>query len=132
MNKPILTERFLDNGEHSHWELTDSETGNIIWSENPIDKPEWLLCAAVKRVTERDCPKLYWEQFHDIYKIELGWRHPDIFHRFGNEVSHGPDAQGFYTSKARFVSREEGLEIALKAGQVQTIIGGMLTSEDLY
>ena len=40
--------------------------------------------------------------------------------------------QGFYTSKGRFVTREEGLLIARKAGQVDEILGGVLTSEDLY
>lgn len=35
---------------------------------------EYLLCAAIRRVEPRDCPKVYWEQFHDIYKIELDWR----------------------------------------------------------
>ena len=43
-----------------------------------------------------------------------------------------PNDQGFYTSKGRFVTREEGLEIARAAGQVDKIIGGVLTSEDLY
>ena len=96
------------------------------------EKKEYLLCAAIRRVEERDCPKVYWEQFHDIYKIEIGWRHPDILHRFGKEVSRKPNDQGFYTSKGRFVTREEGLKIATEAGQVKEIIGGVLTSEDLY
>lgn len=52
--------------------------------------------------------------------------------RFRNEVSTSPNDQGFYTSKGRFVSREEGLKIARAAGQVNEIIGGVLTSEDLY
>lgn len=99
---------------------------------NKFREREYLLCAAIRRVEERDCPKVYWEQFHDIYKIELGWRHPDIMHRFGKEVSRNPNDQGFYTSKGRFVTREEGLEIARAAGQVDKIIGGVLTSEDLY
>ena len=93
---------------------------------------EYLLCAAIRRKEERDCPKVYWEQYRDIYKIELGWRHPDILHRFIGEVSKNPDDQGFYTSKGRFVTREEGLIIARAAGQVDTIIGEVLTSEDLY
>lgn len=42
------------------------------------------------------------------------------------------EKQGFYTSKGRFVTREEGLIIARAAGQVGDIIGGVLTSEDLY
>lgn len=102
-------------------------------SQGRIDRSkEYLLCAAIRRVEERDCEKVYWEQFHDIYKIELGWRHPDIMHRFGKEVSRNPNDQGFYTSKGRFVTREEGLIIARAAGQVDKIIGGVLTSEDLY
>lgn len=101
--------------------------------EKKIDRSkEYLLCAAIRRKEERDCPKIYWEQFRDIYKIELGWRHPDILHRFIGEVSKDPDDQGFYTSKGRFVTREEGLIIARAAGQVGDIIGGVLTSEDLY
>lgn len=101
--------------------------------EKKIDRSkEYLLCAAIRRKEESDCPKVYWEQFRDIYKIELGWRHPDILHRFIGEVSKDPDDQGFYTSKGRFVTREEGLIIARAAGQVGDIIGGVLTSEDLY
>lgn len=101
--------------------------------EKKIDRSkEYILCAAIRRKEERDCPKIYWEQFRDIYKIELGWRHPDILHRFIVEVSKDPDDQGFYTSKGRFVTREEGLIIARAAGQVGDIIGGVLTSEDLY
>jgi hypothetical protein len=101
--------------------------------EKKIDRSkEYLLCAAIRRKEERDCPKVYWEQYRDIYKIELGWRHPDILHRFIGEVSKNPDDQGFYTSKGRFVTREEGLIIARAAGQVGDIIGGVLTSEDLY
>lgn len=31
MKKPILIERFADNGEHSHWELIDTDTQEVIW-----------------------------------------------------------------------------------------------------
>lgn len=64
--------------------------------ERRIDtNKEYILCAAIRRKEERDCPKVYWEQYRDIYKIELGWRHPDILHRFIGEVSKDPDDQGF-------------------------------------
>ena len=188
MQQPIIKECFADNGEHSHWELINSETGEKLWTEEEkednhipvmskqgwsfmaklyrdkimdkagesdlirfigetvidvddlrdilnepiIDKPEYLLCSAIRRVEERDCQKVYWPKYQDIYKIELGWRHPDIMHRFGQEVSRNPNDQGFYTCKGRFVTREEVLEIARAAGQVDKIIGGVLTSEDLY
>jgi hypothetical protein len=32
--QPIIIERFADNGEHSHWQLVNSE-GEILWSEDP-------------------------------------------------------------------------------------------------
>lgn len=36
MKKPIIVEKFADNGEHSHWEIVD-EFGKVYWSE---DKPK--------------------------------------------------------------------------------------------
>ena len=47
----------------------------------------------------------------------------------------GENEQGFLTNKNRFVSREEGLQIALKQNQVldlKEIRGDRLFSEDLY
>ena len=35
MKKPILTEVFTCNGEHSHWRLVDVDTGENLWSEDP-------------------------------------------------------------------------------------------------
>ena len=34
MKKPTIIERFTDNGEHSHYELFKTETGELLWSEN--------------------------------------------------------------------------------------------------
>ena len=63
----------------------------------------------------------------------------DIFARFGDEISKNPYDQGFYTSKGRFVSREEGMKIAYEAGQVNYYQAfkkngkfNILYSEDLY
>lgn len=80
------------------------------------NKKEYIICAAVKRVKQRDCIKHYYE--NDLYDIEIGYRHCDIFARFGDEISKNPYDQGFYTSKGRFVDRYEGMMIAYKAGQV--------------
>lgn len=96
------------------------------------NEKEYILCAAILRKEPSDCPRVYWPQYHDIYKCELGWRHPDILHKFQGIVRKDPDAQGFFTSHGRFVTRKEGLEIAKVCGQVNETIGGMLTSEDLY
>ena len=47
-----------------------------------------------------------------------------------------PKAQGFYTSKGRFVNRKEAYKIALKAGQIKKNRDfpnmKLLYSEDLY
>lgn len=29
----VIVEKFTDNGEHSHWELVDKNTGSVKWSE---------------------------------------------------------------------------------------------------
>lgn len=88
---------------------------------------EYILCAAIRRKTPRDC-KPYHD--NDICNIEIGYRHHDILQRFGKEVL--PSKQGFYTSRGRFVDREEAYRIAVEAGQVVGKSGGRLFSEDLY
>lgn len=97
-------------------------------------KEEYIICSAIRRINTKDCTKHYFN--NDIYNIEIGYRHCDIFARFPKEVSRNPQDQGFYTSKGRFVKRKEAMEIALKCGQVfkenlsNPSIG--LFSEDLY
>ena len=36
---PVLQEEFADNGEHSHWNLFDSGSGVLLWTEDPEE--EW-------------------------------------------------------------------------------------------
>lgn len=54
----------------------------------------------------------------DIYKIEIGRSHADIYHRHGSRVQQTGDAQGFYTNFGRFVDRYTAYEIAEKCGQI--------------
>lgn len=92
---------------------------------------EYILCAAVKRIKERDCYHHY--NNNDLYQIELGYRHCDIYSRFLGEMSRSPNDQGFYTSKGRFVDRKEAMIIAKEAGQVNVDNNSInLFSEDLY
>ncbi len=42
MDKPIVIERFADNGDHSHWELVSAQTGNNLWSEMDVDDEKTL------------------------------------------------------------------------------------------
>lgn len=98
---------------------------------------EYILCAAIKRKERRkSIGNPYHEGTNDILDIELGYRHHDIFHRFPDELDISPKAQGFYTSRGRFVDREEGYKIALEAGQLSNDRAfddiKLLCSEDLY
>lgn len=97
---------------------------------------EYILCAAILRKEPTSKIPVYFEDKQDMTKCELGWRHCDILIKFSGVVSKHPDAQGFFTSKARFVGREEAMQIAIESGQVEesdlhnTRVG--LFSEDLY
>lgn len=96
---------------------------------------EYILCAAIKRKEPRIVSRNpYWPGKNDILNIELGYRHHDIMIRFNDELDKSPDAQGFYTSNGRFVSREAAYKIAKAAGQIKENTGGdsILYSEDLY
>jgi len=71
--------------------------------------------------------------------LYCGLRHPDCWATlFGSGISEDRVAilqrttQGFLTSLGRFVDREEGLAVARAAGQVGELLGGELTSEDLW
>lgn len=37
MEKPLVVERFADNGGHSHWDLVNVEDGNTLWTEGEPD-----------------------------------------------------------------------------------------------
>lgn len=99
------------------------------------DKKETILCSAVRRLKSRDPKECNVGYRSDLLHVEIGYRHFDILSRFKGEVSRELEAQGFLTSKGRFVSREEAYKIAVKAGQVTagaTISDYKLYSEDLY
>lgn len=94
---------------------------------------EYILCAAIKRKEKKQTPlgNPYHEGTNDILEIELGYRHHDIWHRFPGELQNSPKAQGFYTSKGRFVDRKEAANIARNSGQLKDN-SVILFSEDLY
>lgn len=85
---------------------------------------EICICAAVKT---------------DQGEIYRGHRHGDCFFaitRRKKKIAKTPEAQGFITSKNRFVNRKEGAELQNKAGIKSVWTKGkivkMLFSEDLY
>ncbi len=99
-------------------------------------RTEYILCAAIKRNSPKECARHY--DNNDLYNIELGYRHCDIFARFGKEVSNKLEDQGFYTSRGRFVNRHEAFFIAYHANQIPISLydergkNAKLFSEDLY
>lgn len=69
--------------------------------------------------------------------VYCGWRHPCIFQqyreRFPQETYGKSETQGFLTTKNRFLTRKEALELVKENGQLtKPLIGGILTSEDLW
>lgn len=99
-------------------------------------RTEYILCAAIERIEPKDCVKHYYN--NDIYRIELGYRHCDIYARFKDEVCKSIYSQGFYTSRGRFVDRQEAFMIAYHANQIPISLydergeNGKLYTEDLY
>lgn len=85
---------------------------------NMRNDKEYILCAAIKRKSRKEVPNPYYEGTNDILGIEVGYRHHDIYARFKGELDLTPEAQGFYTSKGRFVGRVEAMKVAYEAGQV--------------
>lgn len=72
-----------------------------------------------------------------IWSIARPARHHDIIAFMRKNHYKGPvggNRQGFILSNGVFASREDSLEIALKANQVKNgkIIGSVLTSEDMW
>ena len=106
---------------------------------------EKILCAAVW-YKELECKypdmskEVYLPKNLDVGVVFAGHRHGQcIYTKCAitglRDAESGENEQGFLTSKNRFVSREEGLQIALKQNQVidlKEIRGDRLFSEDLY
>jgi len=98
-------------------------------------KTEYVICAANYHNDGND----HMFQPYNIDKgfIIGGWRHPCVGQSY---MSANKDAktwdcciQGFLTTKNRFLTRAEALELVVSTGQLnKPIIGGELTSEDLW
>lgn len=83
---------------------------------------EWIECAAITH-------------FGKIYALARPARHHNIISLICEELKTGfvgSGGQGFLTNTGRFVDRREGEEVARRAGQVTSIIGSVLTSEDMW
>lgn len=115
---------------------------------SPRNAPERIICAAVFVETGEAHPPRMSYGYPKTGLVFAGWRHGDCMmlasawwelqsdeERGRLRVVNGGDYarhQGFLTSKGRYLSRPEALEVARACGQVDGIIGGVLTSEDLY
>ena len=75
-------------------------------------------------------------------KIFVGWRHADIRNAIIKEVNISRlaivhimgdlNCVGFLTENGVFLTRSEALVYGRKIGQVKSLIGSVLTSEDLW
>ena len=41
--KPVLHEEFTNNGEFSHWNLVDEETGELLWTSLSDEECEKII-----------------------------------------------------------------------------------------
>ena len=98
-------------------------------------KTEFVMCAA----NWHDDGIEYMFQPYNIATgyIISGWRHPCAGEVYmathPEEKSWSKCKEGFLTTKNRFLTRAESLELVKENGQLkQDLIGGVLTSEDLW
>jgi len=98
-------------------------------------KTEYLMCAANWVNDDED----YTHKPYNIDKglVFSGHRHPQIFETtsiiYPFSIYGKLTTQGFLTTKNRFLNRAEALVLVRENGQLkQPLIGGMLTSEDLW
>jgi len=107
------------------------------------DAPEHILCASIYHDTGEAWPERRSHKYPKTGLLFNGWRHGDCFVslvawagplKTQEELEKIIEAsvEGFLTSKGRFVTRDEAMAIAKSVGQITRIIGGCLTSEDLY
>lgn len=93
-------------------------------------QPEYVMCAACYFDDGKD----YLFKPYNIDKglVYGGWRHANVFETMPKEHVH-KSVQGFLTSKNRFLTRSEALELVQANGQLtKPLLGGVLTSEDLW
>ena len=105
---------------------------------------ERIICAAVwykELELKKDVPyDVFLPKNLDRGVVFCGHRHGNcIYTKCAitglRDAESGENEQGFLTSKNRFVSREEALQIAIKQNQVldiEQVRGDRLFSEDLY
>lgn len=98
-------------------------------------KTEYIMCAAIWVNDEVDYPF----QPYNVHSglVFCGWRHPCIYQQYRERFPQSKygqiEVQGFLTTKNRFLTRVEGLELVKENGQLtKPLIGGVLTSEDLW
>ncbi len=121
-------------GDHVYVELDDSKDADGVPEqvklragqvEQPEESPlEFVICAAV--MANNGVPFRCHRHNHGFMAISMSALAP---------AEGGEAAQGFITSKGRFVSRQEARELQERAG-IGSVVGykadGKLYSEDLY
>jgi len=95
------------------------------------NRPEDIRCAAIHYNDGKEYP--HQPRNIDSGYVLCGLRHHNCF-VMRNDINDGKrrnTRQGFLTSKDRFVTRKEAVQIALDAGQIPEPVD-ILFSEDLY
>lgn len=92
---------------------------------------EYVMCAAI-HIDDGEHYKFKPYNI-DTGLVYCGWRHSCIIETIKDYRTFEDKIQGFLTNKNRFLTRAEALELVKSNGQLtEPIIGGVLTSEDLW
>ncbi len=136
----------MQNSNSSAGTTDDSSIQPIVNSSadieaNPMlaEVPEYVMCSAIWYGDLETQNLLPFNKANGI--VLCGWRHGNIISQMkaltdlrtvkNGMASVGEYEQGFLTNKNRFVSREEGGQIAFKAGQTKEL-KTYLFSEDVW
>lgn len=93
-------------------------------------KVEYVMCAAIHFDDGVD----YNHKPYNIDKglVYSGWRHSCVYETMPKSHKY-PHIDGFLTTKNRFLTRDEALELVKQNGQLKMdLIGAVLTTEDLW
>jgi hypothetical protein len=84
IEKPVVNEVFTDNGEHSHWNLIDVETGENLWSEFPEeDLARGFPVKSLEHEDERlkinnaNIEKILGRKYYSSYIQKITWEEND-------------------------------------------------------
>ena len=126
----ICKESLNTYGKHT---IIFSKVDQSIKELETINSNEYILCAAIHY--KDSIIRVHQPKNIGIGLVICGRRHHNclnVLNEIDGEYDRHSVEHGFLTNTDRFVGQLEAEEIARKVGQVDKLIGSVITSEDLY